>query len=395
MASKKDKAKEDRKFNAIKLEVSTWYDDNNCLNMLKVLFRDKIGYQKLMSIHSTIELLNELFKHDHVSATDLTLLSATITVTQHFALQRKIEEKLPSFPKVNGGTVSKIFSHHRQKLMKFGMALAEGDVGKIDGLYNTTLKKYNDSWSMIIDLETRLEISDGNMEDFTDSLESLELHLALKALTEEIADTPSVADTPDRPTPSDTPQTGNPSWMKKLSTQELRQLLDDVSEWWEQFGNINMLKVILNDLESITLAQIEQKLEPNPLFQLLLANGYISHTNVNYLLEAVVLGGQNGIEPKIKETIPKFPGFSSVAISGFSKYRRNLIEFGKVVGTKNKDRIGNLFGLIVPKLTDQWCLIFELERKRILTEKEKDQFIETLNKNGMTAEAEALNKFKN
>ncbi|XP_033111246.1 uncharacterized protein LOC117112287 [Anneissia japonica] len=175
----------ERQFRVLKMVVSNWYTENKCLTMLKVLFRDMVDNMKLAVRTNTIDLINELVTQGKMSAKDPTLLYDTISITGHnIALQTKIKEKLPSFQDVEGGTVSTNFTAHRQKLMKLGKNLKQADVMAIDGLYNTPRKTYEDSWSMITDLEDRLEISEGNMDEFIESLKILELPLALKALTD-------------------------------------------------------------------------------------------------------------------------------------------------------------------------------------------------------------------
>ncbi|XP_033097340.1 uncharacterized protein LOC117101480 isoform X1 [Anneissia japonica] len=173
-------------FNAFKMVVSNWYDENRCLSMLKVLFRDTVDNVKLAEINKTIDLLNELVVHGKLSAEDPTLLYDTIRITGHFALQKKIQETLPSFQDVKEGTISTSFTPYRQKLMKLGKTLTTDNVAQIDGLYNTPRKMYTDSWSMITNLEDRRKISEGNMTDFINSLSLLKLPLALAALTEGI-----------------------------------------------------------------------------------------------------------------------------------------------------------------------------------------------------------------
>ncbi|XP_033111709.1 uncharacterized protein LOC117112680 isoform X2 [Anneissia japonica] len=289
----------------------------------------------------------------------------------------------------------------RQKLMKFGMALTPADVRQIDGLYNTPCKEYEDAWTMIIDLEKNLKIKE-DMTDFYQSLEALNLRLALNALKEDIANTPSALGTNFtspalvyRTRPVGSPHIQEAYRMTELSSLEFNQLLGNVSSWWEHYGNVNMLKVILSEFKVIPVSLMEEQNQPRSLFQLLKGSGLISQSNVDVIIETVVLGGQSGVEPKIKESIPTFPGLNQVEINSFSKHRRNLLEFGKVIGTSNKERIGYLFDLHVPELKDQWCLIFQLEKRHILTEDlhVKQAFVNKIMDNGMIAEAQALNTY--
>ncbi|XP_033100001.1 uncharacterized protein LOC117103541 [Anneissia japonica] len=131
-----------------------------------------------------MDLLNILLARGHLSSQNLGLLCDTISITKQFGLLSKIKQKLPSFPDVEEGTISKTFTSHRQRLMKFGMILTPDNVTQIDQLYNTPPKKYTDGWCMINDLEDQQKISEKNMKEFTDSLKILELSVALNELTE-------------------------------------------------------------------------------------------------------------------------------------------------------------------------------------------------------------------
>ncbi|XP_033111333.1 uncharacterized protein LOC117112366 isoform X1 [Anneissia japonica] len=170
-------------FNVLKAIVSSWYDNLQSLPMLKVLFKDKVENEEQSKVTDTMGLLNILSARGDLSPQNLGLLCDTISVTKQFGVLSKIKQKLPSFPDVEEETISKTFTSHRQKLMKFGMVLTPADVKQIDGLYNTPRKDYADVWSMITDLENRLIISEGNMKEFIDSLEIVNLSLAINALT--------------------------------------------------------------------------------------------------------------------------------------------------------------------------------------------------------------------
>ncbi|XP_033118161.1 uncharacterized protein LOC117117803 [Anneissia japonica] len=171
-----------KQFNVLKMDVSEWYDSNQCLPMLKVLFRDHVEIGRLSGLTNTMELLNELVTRNHLHLKNIGILCDTISITEHNGLQQKIAKRLPSFPDVKDRIITKQFTNHRRKLMKCGMKLTSADVRGIDGLYNIPLKKYTDSWSMITDFENRMEIIDGDMEEFIDSLEILKIPLALNAL---------------------------------------------------------------------------------------------------------------------------------------------------------------------------------------------------------------------
>ncbi|XP_033111671.1 uncharacterized protein LOC117112667 [Anneissia japonica] len=391
---------EGMQFNVLKMVVSKWYDDNRSLTMLKVLFRDHVAIGKLATINDTMDLLNDLFKSSQLTPSDLTILGETINLTKHYALQERIKSTFQLFPDVREGTVSIKFTPHRQRLMKFGMALTPKDVTLIDGLYNTPLKRYADAWIMINDLEDQLKIKEGDMKEFQQMLETLNLRLALNALKEDISGTSSAFGIPSTssvlvPSPTPTLQVPEAYQMPKMDRLQFNQLLGDVSTWWKRYGNVNMLKVILSEFKVISVVLMEEKSEPRSLFELLKGSGLISEADVDVIIETVILGGQSGVELKIKESIPTFPGLNTVEITKFSNHRQNLLEFGKVIDGSNKERIGYLFGLYVPELKDQWSLIFQLEKGLILTEDShvKQAFVKKLNDNGMVAEAKALNTF--
>ncbi|XP_033116326.1 uncharacterized protein LOC117116403 [Anneissia japonica] len=149
--------------------------------MLKVLFRDMVNFMTLSQANSMMDLLNTL--HGQL---DFGLICDTIRVTKQFGLQREIKRRLPSFPEVKEGSISKTFTSHRQKLMKFGTQLTRDNVRQLDALYNSPAKRYTDSWSMISDLEDREIINESNMEPFIDSLKHHKLTEACEVLTEGI-----------------------------------------------------------------------------------------------------------------------------------------------------------------------------------------------------------------
>ncbi|XP_033100357.1 uncharacterized protein LOC117103852 isoform X2 [Anneissia japonica] len=72
--------------------------------------------------------------------------------------------------------------------MRLGMALEDDNIRKIKQLYKKKLvKNYQDTWSLIMDLEHQMIICEGRMEDFIDILKELELLQAVNALTEDIS----------------------------------------------------------------------------------------------------------------------------------------------------------------------------------------------------------------
>ncbi|XP_033112073.1 uncharacterized protein LOC117112952 [Anneissia japonica] len=98
----------DKEFSVLKTEVSQWYDSYERLPMLKVLFRDKVDSCELSPVILTMDLLNILFARGHLSSQNFGILCDTISITKQLGLLPKIKEKLPSFPDVEEGTISKM-----------------------------------------------------------------------------------------------------------------------------------------------------------------------------------------------------------------------------------------------------------------------------------------------
>ncbi|XP_033124929.1 mitogen-activated protein kinase kinase kinase 2-like [Anneissia japonica] len=175
----------------------------------------------------------------------------------------------------------------------------------------------------------------------------------------------------------------------ELSVEDFNQVLLDVASWWEKHGDVNLLKLLLCDFKEITVGNIQHKNEPRELLKLLEGPGHISRSNIDVLVEAINLGGLQGVEKLIKDKLgpKKFPGFRKIINPIFSIYRRNLVKFGQILTNKNKAKIGDLYSFRPEQFEDQWVLIFELERAGILTEESKDSFIIKLKQNEMTSEA--------
>ncbi|XP_033096388.1 uncharacterized protein LOC117100706 [Anneissia japonica] len=369
--------------------LSKWYDDNKGLPMLKVLFRDVLGTSKLSTITHTMEIIDYLVEKRHLTPSNFNIISDIITLTRHYGLQELIRSIFPSFPEERKETFTQMFSPHRQRIMKFGMILTPSDVRLIDNLYNIPSMEYTDTWSMISDLEDRTIIND-RMGKFIRSLENLNLRLALNALTEGTKS--ALASKPKLP---DTPQVQGSYQMPEMSPSQFNQLLREVSRWWQLHGNVNMLNVILSEFKVIPVVLMEEKHEPRALFKHLEAIGLISKANVDIIIETIVLGGHFSLERVIQKSIPTFPELRKVEIKKFSKYRQNVLNFGKVIDKNDMQTIGFLYDLYMPELKDPWCLIFQLEKDGILTDDlhAKQAFIDKLMKNKMKAEARALNKF--
>ncbi|XP_033126250.1 uncharacterized protein LOC117124201 isoform X2 [Anneissia japonica] len=186
MAPKKGISKE--KFNDIKAVVSSWYDRNKLVSMLKVVFKDHLATNNLSNATRTVDILNLLYGAGHLSPTDLTLLYETIELTMQEGLEEEIKEILPSIPNIrpiDDDSPFSRFSPYRQKIVMFGFELKNKDIEAIDGNINIPNMNYVDSWCMISDLEHRLIICEKDIEKFKGKLRRLKLDNARKVFEDD------------------------------------------------------------------------------------------------------------------------------------------------------------------------------------------------------------------
>ncbi|XP_033112562.1 uncharacterized protein LOC117113364 isoform X2 [Anneissia japonica] len=171
-----------RDFSQLLVDFSSWYDGLEYINMLKVLYNNRKHvpiYSDLNEATDVMSLLSILICSGNLSQTNLTILYDTIKVTGHLGFKSSIV--LPTLQRIEEHEVSKL-SWYRQFLLKLGMALTKADIVALDVRYNIPLlKKYKDSWHLILDLEQRNELWEEKMDDFIEGLPS---YTAVKALLE-------------------------------------------------------------------------------------------------------------------------------------------------------------------------------------------------------------------
>ncbi|XP_071959548.1 uncharacterized protein [Antedon mediterranea] len=154
----------------LKSSVANWFDQRNLISMIKVLYEELVtSKQDLHKSTTTLELINLVNTYKGFSQNDPSLLLATINVTGQHGIWNKIEKlKLPELRQTR--TVS-MFSEFRQKVMRLGLKMKACDVKRISHLYEETkFRKYEDSWSLIIDLEHNAHLSNKNMTRFIRTL---------------------------------------------------------------------------------------------------------------------------------------------------------------------------------------------------------------------------------
>ncbi|XP_071944141.1 NLR family CARD domain-containing protein 4-like [Antedon mediterranea] len=162
------------------VNFSEWYDKNNLVRQLKVLYHDLISVADIDKANTTIDLLNALRKTGRLSPGNLELLYETIKVTQTFGAIKVFQQSIFEVQEIQ--IIN--FTPYRHWIADFGNELRKAAVKKIDALFNNPLKNYEDSWSMIIDLEQRQILCGERKEEFINKLNKIGLASTMKCLTQ-------------------------------------------------------------------------------------------------------------------------------------------------------------------------------------------------------------------
>ncbi|XP_071954580.1 uncharacterized protein [Antedon mediterranea] len=179
--SPQEKTPEQVNFKIIKLKFSQWYDRRHLLNKLKILYKDLLSNGQLDKASNTNQLLNFLMEREHLTSHDLTLFYETIKATEQFGLASKIYKEIGTNQNVRKIPILK-FTPHRLMLIQFGEELTEKDIRKMNDFYNDAEQVYDDQWHLIMDLEMRNIICEGNMQPFIKNLNRMELKGPMQVL---------------------------------------------------------------------------------------------------------------------------------------------------------------------------------------------------------------------
>ncbi|XP_071947400.1 uncharacterized protein [Antedon mediterranea] len=151
-------------------DFAQWFDDRGLLNRLQVLFIGIVDdIEEVKRVTSTIDLLTFLSANGQLSKTDVTVLYDAIKKTEQFGFESCVTKKLPTFKNIKKRKVAS-FSRRTIKIFNMGKSLSDADIKTLDVQHNfPVLRKYADSWSLIMDLESRGLLS----EDQIESIEKL------------------------------------------------------------------------------------------------------------------------------------------------------------------------------------------------------------------------------
>ncbi|XP_071959995.1 uncharacterized protein [Antedon mediterranea] len=172
-------------FIQLKQIVADWFDQFRLIGMIKVLYKDLVPDKaRIENASSMMELLNLLCIYKGLNHNNPNLIYDTITVTKQDGVWDRIY-RMPELellrPKTEERDVS--FSEYRHMIMRLGNSMSPSDTRQISEMYEETyLKPYEDSWSLIVDLERNLILSERNMMKFIEVLREVRLNHVVESV---------------------------------------------------------------------------------------------------------------------------------------------------------------------------------------------------------------------
>ncbi|XP_033116424.1 E3 ubiquitin-protein ligase TRIM71-like [Anneissia japonica] len=115
----------------------------------------------------------------------------------------------------------------------------------------------------------------------------------------------------------------------EINDDVFRQLLTVISEWYDQMGYINMLKVLYRDLLKNNY-ELNKATKVMDLMNLLIASGDLHSTHLSLLYDTINITKQYGLERKIQDVLPVYQIGKVVEISEFTHHRRKVMKLGMV-----------------------------------------------------------------
>ncbi|XP_033116090.1 uncharacterized protein LOC117116206, partial [Anneissia japonica] len=156
----------------------------------------------------------------------------------------------------------------------------------------------------------------------------------------------------------------------KINDDALREMLSDISKWYDQREKINMLKVLYRYLlkDNYMLNKATRVME---LMDMLTASG---HINLNVLYDTINITEQRGI----KDILPVFQNAEDVEISKFTHHRQKIMKLGMVLIDEDVNKISAIYNNPVKEYADTWSLIMDLEHNMVICEGKMKAFIDKL-----------------
>ncbi|XP_071949336.1 uncharacterized protein [Antedon mediterranea] len=408
MASREDKLSD------LLLDFSKLYCGGGKYKWLKCLLFNALSVSTLTDSTSSLELLRNLREGSNISFNNVEILLEIANLTGLDAAIKLVEKYKQNTTGYNAISGKRVIILYRRKLFECLRDVGGSELPRIAAFYTEDSSDYKDIWDFVffLEVEKRLDSTPEKSKRFAKLLNQT----AAYKLTKEYADTLPVTAEPQnisspsirevlpgtaavkkeqsisavvkKPTvPSSTGNRNSKPWTSSgiaLPESDYLRLLVNVSSWWTKHNKINLLKfILLKFKKDVALTDIEKTDDPFDLFELLTAPGIIGPSNVDVLMEAVVIGRMKGVdEEKITKLIPTFPGFTNITVPASWDKRQKLIRFGLRIGKAEQTRIGQLCGVMVNKLPDVWALMFKLENKELFDRK-VTELIQRLNDTGM------------
>ncbi|XP_071960745.1 uncharacterized protein [Antedon mediterranea] len=175
---------------------------------------------------------------------------------------------------------------------------------------------------------------------------------------------------------------------KESAEKEFQTMLLQVSTWCDHHDLLHKLKVLCNDMIT-DFSDLQNAGSTIELFNVLKRCGHLTVTNFKVLIDAINVTGSNGVlevNKLLKDTYDEDDHY----VNSFSPYRQRLIKFGKALSEDNITTLTHLKGFSKKQRKNQWTMILDLERRRIITEEGLPSFINDLKENGMSVAAEKL-----
>ncbi|XP_033119958.1 uncharacterized protein LOC117119265 [Anneissia japonica] len=171
----------------------------------------------------------------------------------------------------------------------------------------------------------------------------------------------------------------------KINDDAFRELLSDISKWYDQRKYTNMLKVLYRELLKNNY-ELNKATKVMELMDMLTASGHLHSANLNVLYDTINVTEQRGI----KDILPVFQNVEDVEISKFTHHRRKIMKLGMVLIDEDVNKISAIYNKPVKEYADTWSLIMDLEHNRVICEGKMDAFIEKLNSLKLQHAVEAL-----
>ncbi|XP_033100927.1 uncharacterized protein LOC117104287, partial [Anneissia japonica] len=175
----------------------------------------------------------------------------------------------------------------------------------------------------------------------------------------------------------------------EISEDEYRELLQDISEWFDGNSCISMLKVLYRD--HVTNANIlHNATKMRDLLDNLHDSGNLSPTDLSILYDTINVTKQFGFKPKNKKLLSLFQNVRSFEISKFTSHRQKLVKLGMALIQDDVATLDGSFNTRQKKYEDSWHLINDLEHRTVICEGKMEAFVKKLSEFQLHSAVKAL-----